>query len=86
MQNYIAQLENQVKKLQGDLQTSERETVGARKRVETEKFKTQLNKVLTDAENRETKKAIKLDDVATKMAKSVEFEDKMNKRGSEPEG
>jgi len=83
MQNYIGQLENQVKKLQGDLQTSERETVGARKRVETEKFKSQLNKVLLDAENKAAKKEMLIDDIATKMAYSVEAEEKEIKRGSE---
>jgi len=83
MQQYIGQLENQVKKLSGDLQTSERETVGARKRVETEKFKSQLNKVLVDAENKQTKKTMLIDDIATKMANSVEAEEKEIKRGSE---
>jgi hypothetical protein len=83
MQQYIGQLENQVKKLTGDLQTSERETVGARKRVETEKFKSQLNKVLVDAENKQTKKTMLIDDIATKMANSVEAEEKEIKRGSE---
>jgi len=83
MQNYIGQLEDQVKKLQGDLQTSERETVGARKRVETEKFKSQLNKVLLDAENKSAKKEMLIDDIATKMAYSVEAEEKEIKRGSE---
>ncbi len=60
MQNYIQQLEDQVKKLSGDLQTSERETVGARKRVETEKFKTQLNEVLQMEKTKGDKKLLEL--------------------------
>ena len=48
MQSYVKQLEEQIKKLSGDLQTAERETVNARKRVETEKFKTQLREISND--------------------------------------
>ena len=53
MQSYIAQLENQVKKLSGDLQTADREMVNARKRVETEKFKSRLNEVIQDTKVKE---------------------------------
>jgi hypothetical protein len=53
MQSYIAQLENQVKKLSGDLQTSEREMVSSRKRTEVEKFKTRLNEVIQDTKVKE---------------------------------
>ena len=60
MQQYIGQLESQVKKLSGDLQTAERETVGARKRVETEKFKTQLNEILQMEKTKESKKLLEL--------------------------
>ena len=48
LQSYVKQLEEQVKKLSGDLQTSERETVNSRKRVETEKFKTKLHEITND--------------------------------------
>ena len=50
MQNYIAQLEEQVKNLQGDLQTATRESLHDKKRVEVEKFKTELNKLKSDAQ------------------------------------
>ena len=53
MQSYIAQLENQVKKLSGDLQTSEREMVSSRKRTEVEKFKSRLNEVIQDTKVKE---------------------------------
>jgi polyhydroxyalkanoate synthesis regulator phasin len=48
MQSYIQQLEEQVKKLSGDLQTAERETLNSRKRAETEKFKSRLNEIQND--------------------------------------
>ena len=46
MQQQLAQAQEQVKKLSGDLQTSTREGVQDRKRVEVEKFKTKLNQSL----------------------------------------
>jgi len=82
MQQYISQLEGQVKKLSGDLQTAERETVGARKRVETEKFKTQLNSILTDTKGKEKEKMMELGTLTDRMAKNFEDE-KKNKPGSE---
>ena len=48
LQSYVQQLEAQVKKLSGDLQTAEREAVSSRKRTETEKFKTRLNEIQND--------------------------------------
>jgi len=48
LQSMNQQLQEQVKKLSGDLQTSERESVNSRKRVETEKFKTQLHEITND--------------------------------------
>jgi len=82
MQQYISQLEGQVKKLSGDLQTAERETVGARKRVETEKFKTQLNDVITSSKSKEKEKIMELGNLADQMAKNFEDE-KKNNSGSE---
>lgn len=76
MQSYIAQLEDQVKKLSGDLQTSERETVGARKRVETEKFKSELNAVLQNAKYNEKEKAMNLGNVVDRMEDSLLQEQK----------
>ena len=76
MQSHIAQLEDQVKKLSGDLQTSERETVGARKRVETEKFKSELNAVLQNAKYNEKEKAMNLGNVVDRMEDSLLQEQK----------
>jgi cell division protein FtsB len=48
LQSYVQQLEAQVKKLSGDLQTAEREAISSRKRTETEKFKSRLNEIQND--------------------------------------
>ena len=48
-QQVIAQLQDQIKILSGDLQTAQRESMSDRKRVEVQKFKTDLNKVVTGA-------------------------------------
>jgi len=86
MQQYISQLENQVKKLSGDLQTSERETVGARKRVETEKFKTQLNEVLQNVKLDEKKKIVELGNVVDQMESSMLEEDRLQKQQQKSPG
>ena len=49
LQGQVQQLTEQNKKLQGDLQTSQRESVSDRKRVEVEKFKSKLSEVQSDA-------------------------------------
>ena len=66
MQGYIQQLEEQVKKLSGDLQTSEREAVNARKQTITQKFKTGLDSVLSDIKDKERKNLNKLENVIDK--------------------
>jgi len=43
LQQQVAQQEEEIKDLKGDLQTADRETVGARKRLEVEKFKSELS-------------------------------------------
>ena len=49
MMQQIQSLQGQVKNLQGDLQTAQRESVQDRKRVEVEKFKTRLGEVSSDS-------------------------------------
>jgi len=82
MQNYISQLENQVKKLSGDLQTSEREGVSARKRTEVEKFKSDLKEFNASSKVKEKEKVMQLGNLADQMAQSLEAE-KKNNSGSE---
>ena len=49
MMSQIQALEGQLKNLQGDLQTAQRESVQDRKRVEVEKFKSRLSEVNSDS-------------------------------------
>lgn len=49
LRNQVAQLEEEVKNLTGDLQTATRETVSAQKRTEVEKFKGELKGMGSDA-------------------------------------
>ena len=44
LQGQLEQAQQQIKELSGDLQTADRESVHAKKRLEVEKFKTQLDK------------------------------------------
>lgn len=67
MMSYIQQLEQQVKKLSGDLQTADREMVTARKRVETEKFKTRLDEVLQQTKLKEGKRIHQLEKAIDNM-------------------
>jgi len=82
MQSYITQLENQVKKLSGDLQTSEREMVSARKRTEVEKFKSTLNEITSATKVKEKEKVMQLGNLVDQMGQSMEAEEE-NKPGSE---
>jgi cell division protein FtsB len=82
MQQYITQLENQVKKLSGDLQTSEREMVSARKRTEVEKFKSNLNEITSSAKVKEKEKVMQLGGIIDQMQASME-EEENNEPGSE---
>jgi hypothetical protein len=82
MQQYITQLENQVKKLSGDLQTSEREQVSARKRTEVEKFKSTLNEISSSTKVKEKEKVMQLGNLVDQMGQSLETEEN-NNRGSE---
>jgi len=49
LQSLVGQLQEQIKILSGDLQTAQRESVQDKKRVEVQKFKSELNKVVTGA-------------------------------------
>ena len=49
MQQQMQAMEEQIKNLQGDLQTAQRESVSDRKRVEVEKFKTRLSEINSES-------------------------------------
>ena len=48
LQQQMQAMEEQIKNLQGDLQTARRESVSDRKRIEVEKFKSRLSGVESD--------------------------------------
>ena len=77
MQQYITQLENQVKKLSGDLQTSEREQVSSRKRTEVEKFKSQLSEIKNATKSKEKEKVMQLGMLVDQMGQSMEEEEEI---------
>ena len=60
--NNLKQAQEQVKELRGDLQTRDREAVNLRKKVEVEKFKTDMDKMSTRAEAAGTLFEKRLDD------------------------
>jgi len=66
MQSYIEQLEGQLKDVSGDLQTAERESVHAKKQVIAEKFKSNLNEVITEAKYKERVNLNKMESVIDK--------------------
>ena len=49
MQQQMQGMAEQIKNLQGDLQTAQRESVSDRKRVEVEKFKSRLSEVNSES-------------------------------------
>ena len=49
LQQQIAAMTEQIKNLEGDLQTAQRESISDRKKVEVEKFKTRLKDISADA-------------------------------------
>jgi hypothetical protein len=62
LQQQLKQSIQEIKKLRGDLQTRDRESVNLRKRIEVEKFKTQLDGVSTKAKSAGTLYEKRLDD------------------------
>jgi len=74
LQGMVRELQAQVKKLNGDLQTAERESLHDRKRVEVEKFKTQLKSVSTRAEAAGTLYKERLNDELKQVRSELEPE------------
>jgi len=62
LQAQIQQATEEIKKLKGDLQTRDRESVNLRKRIEVEKFKTELDGVSSKAKAAGTVYEKRLDD------------------------
>jgi regulator of replication initiation timing len=88
--DYISQLEQQleqaseqIKDLEGDLQTRDRENVNLKQRVEVEKFKTGLDKVSNKASAASTLYEKRLDDSLAGVKKSISD---ATKKDSSPRG
>ena len=75
LQNALKQSQEQIKELRGDIQTRDREAVNLRKRVEVEKFKSDIDKVSNKAQAASTLFEKRLDDnlstVKTDIRRSI---------------
>tara|TARA_Y100000593_G_scaffold56401_1_gene105208 strand:+ start:1236 stop:3455 length:2220 start_codon:yes stop_codon:yes gene_type:complete len=75
LQSQLQQAQEQIKQLSGDLQTRDRESVNLRKRVEVEKFKSDMDKVSNKAQAANTLFEKRLDDnlstVKTEISRSI---------------
>jgi len=76
LQGQVQQQQEEIKKLEGDLQTFERENVHLKQRVETEKFKTQLNKQANKVQASTTLYEKRLDDVLATVREQMREEKK----------
>jgi len=82
LQQQLKAAQENIKKLQGDLQTRDREAVNLRKRVEVEKFKTQLDKVSNKSEAAGTLFEKRLDDNLATVKRQIS--DAAKETGSPP--
>jgi len=75
LQQQVKSYEEKIKQLSGDIQTRDREAVNLRKRVEVEKFKSDMDKVSNKAEAANTLFEKRLDDnlstVKTEISRSI---------------
>ena len=74
LQQQVAQQDEEIKGLKGDLQTADRETVGAKKRVEVEKFKSQLSDQSSKAQAATSLYGARLQDSLATQKQSVKPE------------
>ena len=79
---YIQQLEGQLKEISGDKQTTDRENLHLRQKVEVEKFKTDLKEISTDARSAVTLGKLRIsDEVKNKKKKNQEKKKKSTNVG-----
>ena len=71
MQQQMMAMEEELKKVKGDLQTASREELHAKKRLEVEKFSSGLDKVKNRAEAATTMYQTRLADVENNLINSV---------------
>jgi len=87
MMQQIQSMEEQLKNLQGDLQTAQRESVSDRKRVEVEKFKTRLSETSSESKaDRRVQRSKLENEVKLEVGKLANnLKDIERKAGSAPE-
>jgi len=83
LQGQLQGAQEQVKKLQGDLQTRDREAVNLRKRIEVEKFKSEMDNVSNKAKAANTIFEKRLDDNLSTIKSDIR---RSIKDGSPPKG
>ena len=84
LQSQVQSQEEQIKKLQGDLQSRDREAVNLRKRVEVEKFKADLDQTSNKAKAASTVYEKRLDDTLATIKQQIR--DAASKTSSPPSG
>ena len=87
MQQQMQAMDAQIKNLQGDLQTAQRESVSDRKRVEVEKFKTRLSEINSESKaDRRVQRGKLENEVKLEVEKlSSDLKDIQRKASSTPE-
>ncbi len=84
LQSMVQGMEEEIKKLKGDLQSRDRESVNLRKRVEVEKFKNELDQVSNKAKAAGTVYEKRLDDSLSTVKSKIK--DETTKSGSPSSG
>jgi hypothetical protein len=84
LQRALQGMEDEIKKLKGDLQSRDREAVNLRKRVEVEKFKNELDQVSNKAKAAGTVYEKRLDDSLSTVKSKIK--DETTKQGSPSSG
>ena len=84
MQQQMMAMEEELKKVKGDLQTASREEIHAKKRLEVEKFSSGLDKVRNRADAATTMYQNRLADVENNLINSAEEAKAMQMRAETP--
>ena len=74
LSSQLQQATEEIKKLEGDLQTASRETIHSKKQVEVEKFKTKLNDIVANLRKDETVAEKSIEYNVNKVLDSLEME------------
>ena len=87
LQQQLAQAQEGIKNLQGDLQTAHRESIAARKRTEVEKFKAELKSQETQSKSAnklalgKLENAVNLEAEKMRIRNDAEYKERLQKKG-----